>query len=240
MASHSSVLAWRIPWTEEPGGLQSMGPHRVRHTWSDWVHTHIQAGGFICSDKSTAKYEVYLMVSVPEKCKTLKEIKSAGGGREDAIKKKNDNYIITIVNCRSAGRIGSCLLRLLPFSLCGLSFLHINQDLLPWQNQISTRNKVQFSHSVTSDSLQPHGLQHARPPCPSPTPGVYSNSCPSSQWCHPAISSSVVPFSCLQSFLASGSFSSESVLHIRWPKYWRFSISSSNEYSGLISFRIDC
>ena len=58
-----------------------------------------------------------------------------------------------------------------------------------------------------SDSLQPHGLQHTRPPCPSPTPGVYSNSCPSNQWCHLTVSSSVVPFSsCLQSFPASGSF----------------------------------
>ena len=56
------------------------------------------------------------------------------------------------------------------------------------------------------DSLRPHGLQHARPPCPSPTPGVYPNSCPSSRWCHPTISSSVFPFSCLQSFPASGSF----------------------------------
>ena len=66
---------------------------------------------------------------------------------------------------------------------------------------------VQFSHSVVSDSLRPHELQHARPPCPSPTPGVYPNSCPSSWWCHPAISSSVVPFSsCPQCFPASGSF----------------------------------
>ena len=66
---------------------------------------------------------------------------------------------------------------------------------------------VQFSRSVVSDSLQSHGLQHTRPPCPSPTTGVHSNSCPLSQWCHPAISSSVIPFSsCLQSFPASGSF----------------------------------
>ena len=66
---------------------------------------------------------------------------------------------------------------------------------------------VQFSRSVMSDSLQPHGLQHARPLCPSPTPGAYSNSCPLSQWCHPTISSSVIPFSSrLQSFPASGSF----------------------------------
>ena len=66
---------------------------------------------------------------------------------------------------------------------------------------------VQFSHSVMSDSLRPHELQHAKPPCPSPTPGACSNSCPSSQWCHPTISSSVVLFSsCIQSFPASGSF----------------------------------
>ena len=82
-----------------------------------------------------------------------------------------------------------------------------------------------------------HGLQHARPPCPSPFPGACSNSCPSSRRCHPTISSSAIPFSsCRQSFPASGS-----LLCIRWPKYWSFSfcISPSNEYSGLISFRID-
>ena len=69
------------------------------------------------------------------------------------------------------------------------------------------KDSFQFSRSVMSSSLRPHESQHARPPCPSPTPGVYSNSCPSSQWCHPAISSSVVPFSsCLQSLPVSGSF----------------------------------
>ena len=68
-------------------------------------------------------------------------------------------------------------------------------------------SSVQFSCSVVSNSLRPHGLQHSRPPCPSPTPGAYSNSCPLSPWCHPTISSSVFPFSsCLQSFPASGSF----------------------------------
>ena len=68
-------------------------------------------------------------------------------------------------------------------------------------------SSVQFSHSVVSDSLQPHELQHARPPCPSPSPGVHSDSRPSSQWCHPAISSWVVPFSsCPQSLPASESF----------------------------------
>ena len=96
---------------------------------------------------------------------------------------------------------------------------------------------VQFSRSVVSDSLQPRELQYARLTCPSPIPGACSNSCPSSWWCHPTISSSVTPFtSCPQSFPAS-----RSVLHIRWPKYWSFSfsISPSNEYSGLISFRMD-
>ena len=68
-------------------------------------------------------------------------------------------------------------------------------------------SSVQFSRSVLSDSLRPHGLQHDRPPCPSPTPGVHPNSCASSWWCHPAISSSVVPFSSCPQFLpASGSF----------------------------------
>ena len=70
-----------------------------------------------------------------------------------------------------------------------------------------SHSSVQFSRSVVSDSLQPHESQHARPPCPSSTPGVYPNSCPLSQWCHPAISFSVVPFSsCPQSLPASGYF----------------------------------
>ena len=100
-------------------------------------------------------------------------------------------------------------------------------------------SQMLFSRSLVSDSLWPHGLQHSRPPCPSPTPGVYSNSCPLCQWCHPTISSSVVSFSsCPQSFPASGSFQ---MSQFRLPKYWSFgfNISPSNEYSGLISFRMD-
>ena len=104
-------------------------------------------------------------------------------------------------------------------------------------------SSVQFSWSVVSNSLRPHESQHTRPPCPTPTPGVYSDSCPSSQWCHSAISSSVIPFSsCPQSLPASESFpASQFFLHIRWPKYWSFSfsISPSNEHPGLISFRMD-
>ena len=104
-------------------------------------------------------------------------------------------------------------------------------------------SSVQFSRSVVSDSLRPHESQHARPPCPSPTPGVDLNSCPSSQWCHPDISCSVVPFSsCPQSLPVSGSFPmSQKWVGMRWPKYWSFSfsISPSNEHPGLISFRMD-
>ena len=74
-------------------------------------------------------------------------------------------------------------------------------------NWITLYRSDQISHSVLSNSLRPHESQHARPPCPSPTPGVHPNPCPSSQWCHPTISSSVVPSSsCPQSFPASGSF----------------------------------
>ena len=93
-----------------------------------------------------------------------------------------------------------------------------------------------------SNSLWPNGLQHTSPPCPSPTPRVYSDSSLLSQLCHPTISSSchslLLPPSIFPSIRV---FSNESVLLIRWPKYWSFSfsISPSNEYSGLISFRID-
>ena len=91
---------------------------------------------------------------------------------------------------------------------------------------------------VVSDSLRTHGLQHARLPRPSLSPWVCSNSCPSSRWGHPTISSLAAVFSsCPQSFLLS----SELALHIRWPKYWNFSFSISpfNEHSRLISFRTD-
>ena len=104
-----------------------------------------------------------------------------------------------------------------------------------------TDSSVQFSHSVVSDSLWTHEPQHTRTPCTSPTPRVHPNTCPSSLWSHPTISSSVIPFSsCPQSIPASGAFP-ESALHIRWPKYWSFifNISTSNECPGLISFRMD-
>ena len=116
--THSSVLAWEIPWTEEPGRLHSKGS-RKSGTWlSDWTTT---------------------------------------------------SPLLTFEEVRNPS--------------------------------------VQFSHSVVSNSLGPQGLQHTRPPCPSPTPRVYSNSCPLSRWCHPTNSFSGIPFSsCLHSFPASRSF----------------------------------
>ena len=100
---------------------------------------------------------------------------------------------------------------------------------------------VQFSRSVMSDSFRPHESQHARPPCPSPTPGVHSDSCPSSQWCHPAISF-CFPLLFLPPIPPSiRAFFSESTLRMKWPKYksFSFSIIPSKEIPGLISFRMD-
>ena len=102
-------------------------------------------------------------------------------------------------------------LHLMPFSLhpCPVTVNLISSITLLFlkYNWPKTVGSVQFSCSVVSDSLRPHELQHARPPCPSPTPGVYSNSCPSSRWRHPAISSFVIPFSsCPQSLPASEFF----------------------------------
>ena len=105
----------------------------------------------------------------------------------------------------------------------------------------SSWNSVQFSHSVVSNSLQAHESQHTRPPCPSPTPGVHSNSCPLSQWCLPTISSSVVPSpSAFNRSQHQGLFKWVGCLHqVAKVLEFSFSISPSNEYLGLISFRMD-
>ena len=117
-----------------------------------------------------------------------------------------------------------------------------------WKEKIGSNTNVsymyisQFSRSVMTDSSGPHGPQQARPPRPLLTPGVYPNSSPLSRWCHPTISSSVIPLLLLPSVFPSiRVFSNESALHIRWPKYWsfNFNISPSNEHPGLISLRMD-
>ena len=137
MATHSRILAWRIPWTEELGKLHSMVSQRVRH---DATNTFTFTG------------HKWIRVFV-------------------------------VLGC----------------------FLRFQWSARFWKMRPQF-SSVQFSGSVVSNSLQPHELQHTRPPYASPTPGVHSNSCALSRWCHPAISSSVVPFSCSQSLPASESF----------------------------------
>ena len=110
-----------------------------------------------------------------------------------------------------------------------------------WSLSSESQSVSQFSRSVVSDSLWLHGLQYARLPCPLPTAGAYSNSCPLTWWCHSTISFSVIPFSFhLQFSQHQGLFQWVSS-SIRSPKYWSFSfsISLSNECLGMISFRID-
>ena len=110
------------------------------------------------------------------------------------------------------------------------------KPVLPFQSYLL------FNHQVVSDPLPPHGLEHTRPPCPSPSPGVCPSSCSLSQRCHPTISffepALLLPPSLFPSIRI---LPNESVLRIRWPKYWSCScsVSPSNEYSGLISFKVD-
>ena len=126
------------------------------------------------------------------------------------------------------------------FSVSNLSLLSLRRREETLHEESIPYPGLLFSRSVMSNSLRPHGLQHTRFPCPSLSPGACSNSCPLSQWCHPAILFSVIPFFLLPSiFLSIRIFCNESALHIRWPNCWIFSISPSNEYSGLISFSID-
>ena len=165
MATHSSIPAWRIPRTEQPGGLQTMGSQRVRHDWA--------ANTFFQTNKKV--------------------------------------------------------------------FLKLQAVWFHFYN-ILQFGSVQFSLSAMFNSLWPCGLQHSKLPCPSPTPGAYSSSYPLSRWCHPTISSSVVPFSSrLQSFPASGSFP-VSQLFASGSQNIGVSasvISPSSEHPGLISFRMD-
>ena len=177
MATHSSTFAWKIPWTEEPGGLQSMVSQSVM-------------------TEATCTIDIVL-------------------------------WYWSNLTSRSFLKLA------VTWILTALGASHLVLLLL--------------SCSVVSDSLLPHRLQHARPPCPSLSPRVCSNSCPLNLCCHPSIWSSVVPFSHLQSFPTSGFFPMKIPRAfqrkdcIRWPKYWSFSfsISPSNEYSGLVSFRMD-
>ena len=122
-----------------------------------------------------------------------------------------------------------------------ISFISLCLEILPMLEYFQF-NSVHLSRSVMSDSLRPHELQHTSPPCPSPTPRIHPNPCPSSRWYHPAISSFCSPLLLLSPIPPSiRVFSNESTLRMRWPKYWSFtvSISPSKEHPGLISFTMD-
>ena len=129
MATHSSVLAWRIPGTGKPGGLPSMGSHRVGHDWSDLA----AAAAAAYTKKCTHVYTHINTRGALERCSLLEELGAM------------NNKVSWIIHC------------------------------------VISVSSVQFSHSVVSDSLRPHESQHARPPCASPSPGVHSNSRPSSR-----------------------------------------------------------
>ena len=178
MATHSSILAWRIPWTKESGRPQSMGWRRVRHDSAINTHTH-RLENTCWKRIDTTCFPVVKHV--------LSSIYSAG--------------IAVMVALDSLGCEGQCSHVCDHFVWClAHGQCSGNGFLVGWVS-------VQFSCSVMSDSLWPHESQHARPLCPSPTPRVHSDSRPLSQWCHPAISSSFVPFSsCPQSLPASESF----------------------------------
>ena len=126
--------------------------------------------------------------------------------------------------------------------VCVIRFCHNVWDAVSFLPRIRSHKILLFSRSVMSDSLQPHGLQHAWLPCPSSSPGVCSNSCPLSWWYHPTHLILCHLLLLLPSIFPSITvFSSESALCVRWPKYWsfRFSINLFNEHSELLSFRID-
>ena len=207
MATHSSVLAWRIPGTGEPGGLPSMGSHRVGHDWSDLA---ITTKGFL-KVRHQAEEHAFPGLPVAAVCRD-------GSEKQHQVRQQNcPGPLQPVVQHTPPKRDCSGLeLWLLWFrrhSLCcqqekvccfGL------QGFCTWftmEDACEARIQLLFSHSVLSYSLRHHGLQHTRLPCPSLSPQVCSNACPLSRWFHPTISSSVTSFSsCPQSFPASGSF----------------------------------
>ena len=154
MATHPSILAWRIPETEEPGGLRSMVSQSW--TWLSDIHFYFKVK-WGHKGRVLIRYEWF-------PCKKRKMLERQPQREELWAHSQK------VLSCKK-------------------------------------RREAQFSHSVMSNSLWPHGLEHTRLPCPSPTPRACSNSCPLSQWYHSTISSSVIPFSsCLQSFPAWGLF----------------------------------
>ena len=212
MAPHSSTLAWKIPWTEEPGRLQSMRSLRVRH---DWV----------------TSLSLFTFMHWRKKWQPTPPGESQGRGEPGGLPSMELHRVrhdwSNLAAAAAHGYLGELPFYDRPFSQLHLftthSGLHAFAQVLSsaWNVIFSYIPKylLLFSCSVISVSLQHHGLQHTRLPCPSPSPGACSNSCPLGQWCHPAISS-CHPLLLLPSiFLSVRVFSNELALHIWWPKY---------------------
>ena len=215
MATHFSTLAWRIPRTEEACRLQSMWSQKVRHNWATNTLSSMIPMYHSPPEVLISRFGWGLWMCISNK--SPGDTDTAGQG---------PYFEITVLGDMAAGSQGirfweifssvqfssvaqSCLTLCDPMDPPDSSVDEVLQARIPEWAAISFSRSlgVQFSHSVVSNSLWPHESQHARPPCPSPTPGVHSNSCPSSRWCHPDILSSVVPFSsCPQSLPASESF----------------------------------
>ena len=192
MATHSSTLAWRIPTDRGTwwGTIHGVAKSQIwlkrlsTYTWAKlnatWIaHSYYwQSYGMSLGRKLSLKLNVTAHHSVSWSC--FSGFKS-------------------LIESIRGSQLGSCA-----------HSITVPQTFIKWENDYSSKEEissVQFSRSVMSDSSWPHELQHARPPCPSPTPRVHPNPWPLSQWCHPTTSSSVIPFSsCPQSFPESGSF----------------------------------
>ena len=219
MATHSIILAWRIPWTEGPGGLQSMGSQKVGHDWANntgckllyigWIHNKVllhSIGNYIQRtminhngkeyDKITSVVCVYgsHSISIGQHC-----------SRIPALLSSQSNLFMNVSKTMLLSHwkiFGGVLSQEHPsmhdsWGLCSY-FSHAWTALPPYQFSSVSQSYL---------TLSPNGLQHVMLPCLSPTPGACSNLCPLSWWCHPTISSSVIPFSsCFQSFPESGSF----------------------------------
>ena len=175
-AAHSSILVWRIPWTEEPGGLQSMGSQTAGHDWATNTFTfHFLSFTYLKSYLILKSNHFSYFYSGLHKVRWHTIIKVC-------------EYSLVF---QTAPRMtGSWEYRIVKFKFCLFSEIVKEKQIAfarGFTNLLNENQSVQFSHSVVSDSLQSHGLQHARLPCPSPTPGACSDSCPSSWWCHPTI-----------------------------------------------------
>ena len=195
-ATHSSILAWRIPWTIPRGCKESDTTEHISHT-----HKEGRQRKEWCLSEGTMYRRCICPVTTIRDTYGLTRILTNPKGRyylhvtdeNNWGSEKQDIFLKVVYHIANTWRWN---LNPKPVLFYRMKLFHF-----PWYPS------VQFSHSILSNSLWPHGLQHARPPCPSPTPRVYSNSCPLRQWCPPTISSSVVPFSSHpQSFPASRSF----------------------------------